>query len=250
MFWYGEGNRAAAIDWRPEIHDSDGLAIRTGTGERIWRPLVNPRAPSLNSFMDRDPQGFGLFQRDRAFDHYQDDFAFYEKRPNLWVEPVGKWGPGSVMLYAFPTDGEIHDNIVAFWNPADPVRAGARLAFDYRLTWNSAEPAAGSSARALAAWTGTGGPPGSPPRPGERKLVVDFIGASLAGLGRTSGVTCDIAVTEGRLVEIHTYPVAGQPQRWRTQIDIAPAGSGPAEARLRLVRGGVPLSETVVIPVG
>jgi glucans biosynthesis protein len=250
MFWYGEGDRAAAIDWRPEIHDSDGLAMRTGTGERIWRPLVNPRSNTLNSFLDRDPQGFGLFQRDRAFDHYQDDWAYYERRPNLWVEPAGRWGAGSVMLYAFPTDGEVTDNVVAFWAPADPVRAGTRRAFDYRLTWSSSDPATADTARAIATWTGTGGPPGSPPRRGERKLVVDFAGPTLAGLDRTSGVDADVQVTQGRLVEAHSYPVAGQPGRWRTQIDVAPAAATPAEVRLRLVRGGVALSETIVVPVG
>jgi glucans biosynthesis protein len=249
MFWYGEGDRAAAIDWRPEIHDSDGLAMLTGAGERIWRPLVNPRSPTLNSFVDRDPRGFGLVQRDRAFDHYQDDGAFYDRRPNLWVEPIGKWGAGSVMLYAFPTDGETTDNVVAFWTPDGPARAGAKLAFDYRLTWSSRDPGLLGSARAVATWTGTGGRPGLPPRPGERKLVVDFAGGALAGRDRQSGGTCNVEVANGRKIEAFAYPVVGQPERWRATIDLAPAAPGPAEVRLWLARGGASLTETVVVPI-
>src|SRR5690606_1944661 len=94
LFCYGEGNRSDAIDWRPEIHDSDGLALVSGSGERIWRPLVNPPRSNLTMLTDDNPRGFGLLQRDRAFDHYQDDGAFYERRPHLWVEPKGDWGKG------------------------------------------------------------------------------------------------------------------------------------------------------------
>ena len=90
-------------DWRPEIHDSDGLEMLTGAGEQIWRPLENPPHATLDSFQDENPKGFGLIQRDRDFDHYQDDGAFYDRRPNLWVEPQGAWGKGAVTLFAFPT---------------------------------------------------------------------------------------------------------------------------------------------------
>ncbi len=87
MFLSGENDRRKATDWRPEIHDSDGLAMHTGNDEWIWRPLINPPVTSVNSFFDRNPKGFGLLQRDRDFDHYQDDGVFYERRPSLWVEP-------------------------------------------------------------------------------------------------------------------------------------------------------------------
>src|SRR3546814_3070608 len=85
----------------------------TGAGERIWRPVNNPMRPQVNSFSDTSLQGFGLMQRDRHFDHYQDDAVFYEKRPNLWTEPQGDWGAGAVMLYEIPTTSEYEDNIVA-----------------------------------------------------------------------------------------------------------------------------------------
>ena len=110
---------AKAADWRPEIHDNDGLAIWNGKGERIWRPLIDPPALQTNSFVDTNPKGFGLMQRDRDFDNYQDDGAFYNKRPGIWVEPKGNWGKGAVQLVEIPTDDETHDNIVAYWRPDD-----------------------------------------------------------------------------------------------------------------------------------
>nr|WP_262983827.1 glucan biosynthesis protein [Halomonas elongata] len=38
MYMVGENDRDANWDWRPEIHDSDGLSIHTDSGEWIWRP--------------------------------------------------------------------------------------------------------------------------------------------------------------------------------------------------------------------
>ncbi len=114
MFWYSEAIKPTAIDWRPEVHDSDGLALWTGAGERIWRPLNNPRRTIASSFGDENPRGFGLLQRDRLFDHFQDG-VYYERRPSLWIEPIGPWGRGAVQLIEIPTDDEIHDNIVVAW---------------------------------------------------------------------------------------------------------------------------------------
>ena len=96
MFWYAKHNRKQAADWRPEIHDSDGLAIWTGAGERIWRPLNDPAAVQTSTFLDANPKGFGLVQRERHFSAYEDDGAFYDRRPSVWVEPVGDWGEGAV----------------------------------------------------------------------------------------------------------------------------------------------------------
>lgn len=249
MFWYGEGDRAAAVDWRPEIHDSDGLAILGRSGERTWRPLVNPRTPTFNTFLETDPMGFGLIQRDRDFDHYQDDGAFYHRRPNLWVEPKGRWGRGAVSLYVFPTDGETTDNVVSFWTPEAAPRAGAALAFDYRLTWTSRDPVPPAPSRAVAVWTGIAGRPGLAPRPGERKLVIDFVGPALTGLDLNSGVVAHVDVTHGEIVESRPYPVLGHPDMWRVMVDVAPTGTDPAEVRLWIGRGNMALSETIVIPV-
>lgn len=246
MFWYGEGNRSAASDWRPEVHDSDGLALFTGAGERIWRPLANPPQPVTNSFADKSPRGFGLLQRDRRFASYQDDGAFYEKRPNLWVEPRADWQAGSVMLCEIPTRKEIEDNIVAFWVPAAPAKKGDSYDLDYRLHWTADDPGPQSLARAVDCWTGTAGPPGREPTPGARRLVADFAGANLAGLTRESGVEAVVTVSNGRLLASHAYPVVGAASRWRLIAELAAGGRGPGNLRAFLKSGRNALSETLL----
>ncbi len=249
MFWYGEGDRTPATDWRPEIHDSDGLAILTGAGERIWRPLVNPPRESIDSFAAASPRGFGLIQRDRDFANYQDDGAFYDRRPNLWIEPKGDWGAGAVSLFAFPTRGETDDNVVAFWTPATAVKRGTRLSFDYRMTWNSHDPAADAPSRAIACRLGTAGRPGQKVIAGGRKVVVDLSGDDLRGLDRGSGIVLQADVAHGRVLDKAAYPIVGQPGRWRAMIDVAADAPGPANLRLFLRQGDRALSETIIVPV-
>lgn len=249
MFWYDDRRHPTAKDWRPEIHDSDGLAMWTAGGEHVWRPLRNPMQPTTDSFAADDLRGFGLLQRDRDFDHYQDDGAFYDRRPNLWIEPRGKWGAGRVILYAFPTAGETTDNVVCFWTPGAPAAAGQRLAFDYRLTWGSTDPSVDRAAHVVDTWTGSAGRPGGEAIAGAVKLVADFVGDGLAGLTRQSGVSADIGVTRGKLLESAAYPVVGQKNRWRVTADIAPEGNGPADVRLYLKRGAAALSETLLMPL-
>jgi glucans biosynthesis protein len=174
MFWYGPADHARASDWRPQVHDSDGLSMWTGVGERIWRPLGNPPRVVTNALRDAGPKGFGLMQRDRAFADYQDDGAFYNRRPSAWVEPLdggdpAVWGLGSAQLVEIPTDDETDDNIVAFWTPQRPVEAGDSLAYAYRLHWTAEEPIPLGVAQVVATRVGRAGRPGQPPTPGARK---------------------------------------------------------------------------------
>ncbi len=135
MFYFDGNGRENFDDWRPQVHDSDGLLIVNGGGERLWRPLANPKNLQFSAFVDSGVRGFGLMQRDRDYNDYDDYNAGYEKRPSLWVEPVGDWGKGSVVLVEIPSDSEINDNIVAYWQPAEPIAAGSEYAFAYRLSW-------------------------------------------------------------------------------------------------------------------
>jgi len=246
MFWYDQSNVAARPDWRPEIHDSDGLAIWAGNGERIWRPLTNPSVARLNSLRAKSPRGFGLLQRDQSFDHYQDDGVFYDRRPSLWVEPKGDWGAGAVCLYEMPTDLETMDNIAFFWRGDKPARAGERRDFAYRLTWTSKDPTADAASRCVDAYEGPGGAPGSPPLPGVRKFVFDFAGPALAGLGRDSGVTPETDLPKGAIVSAVAYPVARSDALWRVMIDIRTKDLSQPQFRLFLKRGSAALSETVI----
>ena len=246
MFWYGEGARAKAVDWRPEIHDSDGLAMLTGAGERIWRPLDNPPHPITNSFADKDPRGFGLLQRDRAFDHYQDDGVFYEKRPSLWVEPQGQWGAGAVTLFELPTPGETDDNIVAFWTPAAPAKAGNHYALDYRLRWIGDEPSPAAVARTVDCWRGVAGRPGGDPIPDATRLVADFTGPALAGLDRSSGVEPVVSLSGAKPISIAAYPVVGMVNRWRLIVDVPHKSGETSDLRAYLRRGSTALTETLL----
>ncbi|MGQ7793916.1 glucan biosynthesis protein [Faunimonas sp. B44] len=244
MFWYGEGQRVQAIDWRPEIHDSDGLAIRTGSGEQIWRPLNNPPTVMTNSFVDESPKGFGLLQRDRDFRNYQDDAVFYEKRPSVWVEPVGAWGAGEVQLVEIPTVDEIHDNVVAYWVPRDPVVPGQPLEFRYRLHWVREVPQPADLARADSLYVGVGGIPGQERPEGVTKFVVDFVGGRLAEFDAESGVEPVVSLSRGRLGESGCYPVQGDRGRFRAAFDVAAVGEVPVDMRLHLRHQGDALTET------
>ena len=138
MFWFGPGDRGSFDDYRPAVHDSDGLQMVTGGGLRLWRALNNPSTLQISAFADRDPRGFGLMQRGRDFDTYQDAEARYELRPSAWIEPAPGWGDGSVVLVEIPVESEFHDNIVSFWKPAQPLVAGVRHDFAYEQRFGMA----------------------------------------------------------------------------------------------------------------
>ena len=135
MFLFDQTNHSRFDDFRPAVHDSDGLLIRNGAGEVLWRPLANPTRLQIASFVDMNPRGFGLMQRKREFSDYADLEANYHKRPSLWIEPNGDWGKGSVTLVEIPADQEIYDNIVAYWRPMEPYAAGSQVDMSYRLIW-------------------------------------------------------------------------------------------------------------------
>lgn len=244
MFWFSETNRHGATDWRPEVHDSDGLAIWTGSGERIWRPLYNPAGVRTSSFVDVDPQGFGLFQRDRDFASYQDDSVFYERRPSAWIEPLHPWGQGAVQLAELPTDDEIHDNIVAYWTTDRPVSAGEALSFDYRLHW-LVEPVFGHSpvGRVAATRIGRAGVPGQDRPALGNKVVVDFVGGQLDRFQSTDDVEPVIDASSARIADAYALRVVDT-NVWRLVFDVFSESTAPVELRCYLRHGDEPLTET------
>ena len=247
MFWYGKNNRFVGPDWRPEIHDSDGLEMLLGSGERIWRPLNNPPRPIANAFQADGLKGFGLAQRERSFEQYLDDGVFYEKRATLWVEPKNDWAEGSVMLVELTTNDEIHDNIVAFWNPAQPAAAGTEFELGYKMNWVKDSPPQ-PTARFIALRLGAGGVPGQPRPPNVVKFVCDLDGKGLEGLDRSSGVGAVITSSRGVLGLTVAYPVATT-DRWRVTFDLdlgPPEGEtdDPIDLRMYLRHEGEAMSET------
>ena len=244
MYWFSETAKRTAADWRPEVHDSDGLALWTGTGEHIWRPLNNPPRITVSAFNDEDPRGFGLLQRDRLFDHYQDGVK-YERRPSLWVEPVGEWGAGAVQLIEIPTDDEIHDNIVAHWVPDAPARAGDAVELGYRMYWQAEEPFPTHLARCVATRLGNGGQPGQPRPKGVRKFAVEFLGGPLESIPFGMKPEPVLVASRGALFGAYAEAVPdGVFGHWRAIFDLAVEGAEPVELRLYLRAGESALTET------
>jgi periplasmic glucans biosynthesis protein len=244
MFWFSETLKPTAIDWRPEVHDSDGLAIWTGAGEYIWRPLNDPDSPSVSTFDDKTPRGFGLLQRDRIFDHYLDGVR-YDRRPSLWVEPLDDWGEGAVQLVELPTNDETEDNIVAMWVPKQPVKAGSSLRYRYRLQWCATEPHETDLARCVATRLGRGGEPGKPRPKGVHKFMVEFLGGPLESLPYGVKPKPILWSSSGTFSYVFTEAVPdGVPGHWRAQFDFTGAGPKVVDMRLYLKNGEQTLSET------
>jgi glucans biosynthesis protein len=245
MYQTGENDRRMANDWRPEIHDSDGLALCTGKGEWIWRPLANPSEPRTSACLDDSPRGFGLLQRDRNFEHYQDDGVFYDNRPSLWIEPKTGWGKGAVQLVELTAPNETFDNIVAYWNPAVPPQPGDELLYSYRMYWGTLLPAAPKLAQTVATRTGLGGIVGHERRYFSWRFAVDFAGGELAGLAESTEVVPVVDVARGT-VEMPSARPLQSIDGFRVMFDVKPPADSiePIDIRLFLQHRGRPLTET------
>lgn len=247
MYWFSEKDKEKGEDWRPEVHDSDGLALWTGKGEQIWRPLNNPPYLHVSAFQDENPRGYGLLQRDRQFDHYLDG-VFYDRRPSLWVEPLNDWGRGAVQLVEIPTREETSDNSVAFWVPAQPAKAGQTFELHYKLYWSSQPPEGEDLARCVATRLGLGGQVGRPAADHIiRKFVVEFKGENLKSIPPDIRPTALLWSSRGFFIDYRlTEPVpTSTPDHWRTQFSLdGVVGSDPVELRCLLHLDGRPLTET------
>jgi periplasmic glucans biosynthesis protein len=239
MFLAGE-NQPAQGDYRPEVHDSDGLQVQTASGEWLWRPLHNPRNTFVTSFALQSPRGFGLMQRDRRFASYEDPEAHYEKRPSVWVEPVGDWGAGRVELLQFHTVDETNDNIAAYWVPATLPLPGQPLNLRWRLHWAGDVKPQPPGAVVLQTRRGHGYLK-TPAAPGQLQLHVDFAGPPLQGLAADAPVEAVIS-GNARQLRAHVYanPAGGG---WRMTVDVE-RGSAALELRAFLRLGDRALSET------
>lgn len=234
MFLHGAASRRLNGDIRPSVHDSEGLAILNGRGERLWRPLTNPRKLQTSAFVDKDPKGFGLSQRDRSFNNFEDLDGRYERRPTVWVEPRGAWGEGAVELFEIPADEEIHDNIAVYWRPAKPMEAEKPFRYAYRLHWGDAVPVAWTSARVRKTRVGTG-------RKGALQFVIDFDGPGVkdakdmpvADIWSSAGTVTNV------LVQRH-----GDIGGVRCSFDVQPGGNELIELRLFLRNNEQAVSES------
>lgn len=240
MFLFGENTKNKFDDHRPEVHDSDGLLVRNGKDEWLWRPLDNSKYLRISSFVDNNPKGFGLLQRDKNPEHYLDFEANYEQRPSVWVEPIGDWGKGAVELVEIPSIQEIHDNIVAYWVPKTSPEAGKKYEFKYKLYWFNTFPIKNHPAEVTATYTGIGGVSGML-ETHKRKFVVDF-----AIFGKKSDVDkglirIDASTSEGKIKGTHLMynPLT---KGLTAYVDFVPNGK-TAELRISLKKDDKTISE-------
>ena len=243
MFLSGASSARRFDDWRPEVHDSDGLMMQTGTGEWLWRPLDNPGKLQVNRFMDENPRGFGLVQRDRNFADYQDPDSQYERRPSYWIQPLGNWGRGGVELVEIPSDEEIHNNIDAYWVPSAAVVPHAPIRFSYLMS--AYMGSAGHWPPGGEAVATRFGPvmSGATPVPGMRLVVVDFTGGDLDSLLPSQPVHATVSADGGAVshVTVRRLPENGV---WRVTMQVKPDSDQPVDLRCYLDLYGEALTET------
>jgi periplasmic glucans biosynthesis protein len=242
MFRFGENTLIRPADYRPEVHDSDGLLLALETGEWIFRPLDNPQRLNISAFLMTDPAGFGLVQRDRDFAHYQDLETRPDLRPSVWVTPRGRWGEGRVELVEIPSPEDIHDNIVAFWVPGEAVEPGRALSFSYALSWYADDSGRPPCGRAASTRRDRGTVEGA------HRWVIDFTGKRLAELPADAALRAVVTVgsgtgEEGDLLEqqVLKNPVTGG---WRLVFQVRPKSGKPLGLRAFLAKDGEALTET------
>ena len=234
MFLFSEKNRAEFDDYRPNVHDSDGLRILRADGDIIWRPLNNPPQLTGSYFAETAPRRFGLHQRDRFFDSYQDTGARYERRPSLDVEPLGDWGKGNVRLVEIPSDLEANDNIVAYWIPETPAKAGDAREFAYRLHWGDLPHDDGEPlAYVFETRSGHGGFAGVEVQQGTRKFVVDYKGGMIGTLEPEAEIQPVVSIANGEITGTVLEKIAGT-DIWRLVIDISAAEGAVVELAAHL----------------
>jgi glucans biosynthesis protein len=242
MFLYGLNSPLSVSDFRPEVHDSDGLIEQTGSGEWLWRPLLNPPMLSVSSFSDEHPRGFGLDQRDRDFNDYQDEEAHYQQRPSYWVAPLGDWGKGRVELVEIPSNEEIHDNIVAYWVPDAKLEPGKPFSFSYLLSAYLSSPLWPPGGRAIA--TRTASAPQAHPGDNTHRMLIDFWGGDLGLLEASQPVQAQISANNGTVSDV-TVQRLTENGVWRVAFELTPkAGQKSVDLRCYLTLYGEALTET------
>lgn len=241
MFSFGENSVRTWEDFRPEVHDSDGVLLSSSNGEWLWRPLDNPKELQINAFAMTSPRGFGLLQRDRDFDHYQDLETRMELRPSVWVTPHGDWGAGAVDVIQLPTAAEIHDNAVAMWVPQLPARPGTPLSFGYTLSWYSDDPNRPPGGRVVSTRRDHG------TVADVSRFVIDFAGKDLNALPTTAPLRPVVSVASapdtGEVLDQHLLknPVTGG---WRLTFQVRAKKPVPLELRAFLAMEKAALTET------
>ncbi|HYD46945.1 MAG TPA: glucan biosynthesis protein G [Terriglobales bacterium] len=240
MFFHGENTDRFFSDYRPEVHDSDGLLVSTASNEWIWRPLDNPRRLSVTSFQGASPKGFGLIQRDRSFDHYQDLEAQPQMRPSAWIVPSAEWGEGSIELVEIPSNSDINDNMVAYWVPKTLPEIGKPFEISYQIAWFTEDPQLPPAGRVEATRRDAG------TQEDLRRFVIDFNGKELKSLPPETVLRGVVTAGQPGQAELVEQQVQKVPENgmWRLVFQVKPLRSEPIELRAFLQQGDKTLTET------
>jgi glucans biosynthesis protein len=236
MFLFDANDRAGVDDYRTAVHDSSGLALQVGQAEHVWRPLANPHDLQISAFTVANLRGYGLLQRERLFADFEDAEARYEKRPSVWVEPIGDWGEGIVELVEIPSKQEVNDNIVAFWRPKDPLLAKGEYNRNYRLHWCWRAPGDATIAAVVATRCGQA-------LTGKNRLfVIDFVGGTLKQWKADTPPVLDSGCSKGKIVNAvaEALPDLGG---WRVSLELDPQANTLVDLHAKLTGDGKPLTE-------
>lgn len=239
-YFFGAIERRNTDDVRPAAHEIKGAQILTGAGEWIWRPVTNRSAVQISGFIDTNPRGFGLLQRDRAFDDFLDDENQWQRRPSLWIEPIGEWGPGEVTLVEVPAASQNNKNIAMYWRPKAGLASGSKSHFAYRQFW---------------CWTPPEQPPGAMvtlsrvgrlsnnPQNARRRFLVQFTGGPIGDEKEFADLKPKVWASAGKLLSVRTFRSSRQ-KNLRVLFDFDPGSEPSIEFRLVLESKDKPVSET------
>ncbi|MBV8567894.1 MAG: glucan biosynthesis protein [Methylobacteriaceae bacterium] len=236
-YLFGPIDRRRADDVRPGVYEVTGLQILNGNGEWLWRPVANRETLQVSAFLGENPRGFGMLQRDRAFESFEDDEQHWERRPSLWIEPIDDWGAGMVDLVEIPSESEVNDNIVGYWRPKQNLTPGTEARFAYRQFWCWSPPERTALSEVRATFSGHGS---SAKR---RRFIVEFAGEIFADPQRTADVTPMLNAAPGTIIAIHPY-LSHARKTYRVAFEIDPGSDNYSELRLVLESAGKPISET------
>lgn len=236
-FLSGSQSRRSFDDLRAAVHEVSGVQMLSGAGEWIYRPVNNPATLQVSSFIDENPKGFGLVQRERDPAAFQDDDQRWELRPSVWMEPLGDWGTGSVQLIEIPSESDINDNIIMYWRPKQALAPGSETTIAYRQAWCWQPP----EKPPLAIATRTRQGRGSQGR--RRRFLVEFAGENLADPALATAARANVTTQPGAVHNVRLWPFPDR-KVVRVGFEIDPGTDSLCELRLVLQADGKPISET------
>ncbi len=239
MFFYGKEGVRPVADFRPEVHDSDGLQIQSGDGEWLWRPLSNPRALRVSSFYVEHPRGFGLIQRERDFARYQDEQESYQRRPSYWITPLGDWGKGIVELVETPSGEAAQNNIIAFWVPRARPEPHRPYTYSYVLSAYLHSPLWPPGGRVISTRTASVTERGS-----ARRILIDFAGGDLDSLTASAPVRAEINARRAGTIDQVSVQRLVENGVWRVSFRVTAKSPQTADLRCYLSLHGEALTET------